>query len=287
MASVVLGSSMPLQKPCRKVFSWRRSKNSRKLRATLSDGAALLKAAKYTVDTYIKSGMRVGLGSGHASCLAIEYLGRQLKEGTLKDIVGIPMSLFSGSEAANAGIPLDQYQESSQIDFAFNDADIMEEGTLVAIIGRRKWQGSESIIQEKSIVEGAGKLAFIVIERQYTGHVDGSVPVLVHTYNWMQTAEEIDDLFLGDAEVWRRSASGLAGPLGGDFPLTTRDGHNVLDLIFTSPILNLAEVAESLNKIDGVVDHGIVSGIPCTAIIASENGLQIVDNLPKKTSWGF
>ncbi|XP_043688277.1 probable ribose-5-phosphate isomerase 4, chloroplastic isoform X2 [Telopea speciosissima] len=240
MASIVLSSSMPLQKPWRKVFTWERSKNFRMLRASLADGDALLKAAKYTVDTYIRSGMVVGLGSGHASCLAIEYLGRQLKEGTLKDIVGIPMSNFSGSEAVKAGIPLDEYQESSQIDFAFNDADTMEEGTLIAIIGRRKWQGGESIIQEKSIVEEAGKLAFIVTERQYGRLLDGSVPVLVHAYNWMHTAEEIDDLFLGDAEVWRRPALGHSGPLGGDFPLVTRDGHNILDLIFTSPILNPA-----------------------------------------------
>ncbi|XP_042516370.1 probable ribose-5-phosphate isomerase 4, chloroplastic isoform X2 [Macadamia integrifolia] len=287
MASVVLSPSMPLQKPWRKVFTWERSNNSRTLRASLADGAALLNAATYTVDTYIRSGMVVGLGSGRASGLAIEYLGRQLKDGALKDIVGIPMSVFSGSEAVKAGIPLNQYQESSQIDFAFNDADIMERGTLIAIIGRRKWQDGESIIQEKSIVQGAGRLAFIVTERQYTGHIDGSVPVLVHTYNWMQTAEEIEDLFLGDAEVWRRPALGHADPLGGDFPLITRDGHNVLDLIFTSPILNPADVAERLDKIDGVVDHGIVSGMPCTAIIASEYGLRIVDNLPKKTSRGL
>lgn len=36
-----------------------------------------------------------------------------------------------------------------QIDFSFDDADIMQEGTLAAVIGRRKLQGEESIIQEK------------------------------------------------------------------------------------------------------------------------------------------
>lgn len=43
------------------------------------------------VDTYIKSGMIVGLGSGQASDMAIQYLGQQLRAGVLKDIVGIPM----------------------------------------------------------------------------------------------------------------------------------------------------------------------------------------------------
>ncbi|CAJ1963080.1 unnamed protein product [Sphenostylis stenocarpa] len=248
-------------------------------RSCLDDSSALLRAAQYTVDTYVKSGMVVGLGSGHASGMAIQHLGRQLRTGNLKDIVGIPMSVASASEAAKAGIPLDTYQESSQIDFAFDDADVIEEGTLVAIIGRRKLQGGESIIQEKSIINASNKLVFIIEENQYKGGLEGSIPVLIQSLNWMATAEEIDDMFLGDAEVWRRPSIGQAGPLGGDFPVVTTEGHNILDVIFTSPIENLAEVAKSLGKVDGVVDHGVVSKIPCTVVIASQNGLNILDKL--------
>lgn len=112
------------------------------------------------------------------------------------------------------------------------------------------------------------------------GGPEGSIPVLVQALNWMETAEEIDDLFLGDAEVWRRSSIGQAGPTGGDFPFITREGHNVLDVIFTSPIQSLAEVAEGLDKVDGVVDHGVISKFPCTVVIAAESGgLNIVDRL--------
>ncbi|WOL15348.1 putative ribose-5-phosphate isomerase 4, chloroplastic [Canna indica] len=167
------------------------------------------------------------------------------------------------------------------IDFAFDDADIIDERTLTAVIGRRKLEGGESIIQEKSIVKTANGLAFMVAENQYTSNLDGSIPVLITSGNWLETAEEIDDLFLGDAEVWRRSSCGDAGPLGGEFPLITREGHHVLDLIFTSPILDLGQIAESLNQIDGVVDHGIVHGIPCTVIIASKEGVEVVDNTSK------
>ncbi|XP_044479410.1 probable ribose-5-phosphate isomerase 4, chloroplastic isoform X2 [Mangifera indica] len=248
---------------------------------TVSGGSSvLLRAAKHTVDTYIKSGMVVGLGSGQASGLAIQYLGRQLRAGALKDVVGIPTSITSATEAATAGIPLDQYQDSSQIDFAFDDADIIEEGTLVAVIGRQGSRGDESILEEKSILNAADKLVFIVPENQFKGGLEGSIPVLVQPLNWMDTAEEIDDMFLGDAEVWRRPSIGHAGPLGGDFPLITKEGHNVLDVIFTSPIQSLAEVAESLDKVDGVVDHGIISKSQCTVVIASERGLSIVDGFP-------
>ncbi|GMP71535.1 hypothetical protein CsSME_00029895 [Camellia sinensis var. sinensis] len=153
--------------------------------------------------------MVVGLGSGLASCIAIQYLGRQLRVGAIKDIVRISTSVGSASEAAKAGIPLDHYQDTSQVG------------------------------------------------------LEGSIPVLIKSFNWMETAEEIEDLFLGDAEVWRRPFTGHAGPTGGDFPLITREGHNVLDVIFTSPILDLVEVANTLENIDGVVDHGL----PCNLLL--------------------
>lgn len=35
--------------------------------------------------------MVVGLGSGHVSGMAIRYIGRRMRDGALKDIVGIPM----------------------------------------------------------------------------------------------------------------------------------------------------------------------------------------------------
>ncbi|KAF7801239.1 putative ribose-5-phosphate isomerase 4, chloroplastic [Senna tora] len=236
-------------------------------RSCPDDSSSLLHAAQFTVDTYVKSGMVIGLGSGQASAMAIRHLGRLLRTGALKDVIGIPMSVTSASEAAKAGIPLDSYQESSQIDFAFDDADVIEEGSLIAIIGRRKLQGDESIVQKKSILNAANDLVFIIEEDQYKGGLEGSIPVLVQSLNWLETAEEIDDMFLGDAEVWRRPSIGQAGPLGGDFPLVTREGHNVLDVIFTSPIVNLAEVADSLDKVKGVVEHGVISKYPSTITI--------------------
>ncbi|GLU17479.1 hypothetical protein SLE2022_338450 [Rubroshorea leprosula] len=255
---------------------------------SLSDASPLLRAAaRHTVDAFVRSGMVIGLGSGQASGMAIQYLGQQLRDGYLKDIIGVPTSVVSASEAAKSGIPLVDYQDSSQIDFAFDDVDIIEEGTLIAVIGRQRLQGEESIIQEKSILNAADQLVFMVSENQYKGVLDGSIPVLIQSLNWMKTAEEIEDFYLGDAEVWRRPSIGQAGPLGGDFPVVTREGHNILDVIFTSPIKSLAEVTESLNKIEGVVDHGVISKYPCSAVITSESGLYVVDNIPTKTTWVF
>ncbi|XP_039070442.1 probable ribose-5-phosphate isomerase 4, chloroplastic [Hibiscus syriacus] len=188
-------------------------------------------------------------------------------------------SIVSASEAAKAGIPLGGLENSPQIDFAFDDVDMIEERTLISVIGRKRLQGEESIIQEKLVLSMADQLVFMVTENQYKCGLEGSIPVVVEPLNWLETAEEIEDLYLGDAEVWRRPSMGQADSLGGDFPLVTKEGHNIIDVIFTSPIVSLAEVAESLENVDGVLEHGVVSKFPCKAIAASESGLSIVDNI--------
>ncbi|KAK3145887.1 hypothetical protein QOZ80_3BG0258800 [Eleusine coracana subsp. coracana] len=243
-----------------------------------ADVVDLFDAAKLTVDRFVESGMVVGLGSGPASALAIQYLGTRLRRGSLTDIVGITSSVLSASEADMAGIRVTSYKEGDRIDFAFTDADVIEEGTLAAIIGRRKIENGEpSFTVDKAMIRSADKLAFVVGTDKYVTGIEGSIPVLVKSGNWIDTAEEIDDLFLGDAEVWRRPSFGTAGPLGGDHPLVTKEGHHMLDVIFTTPIPDLGKVAEGLDKISGVVDHGIISGIQSYAVIASKGEVQVLD----------
>ncbi|KAL1214948.1 putative ribose-5-phosphate isomerase 4 [Cardamine amara subsp. amara] len=258
--------------------SFRRISVPPRVSASLSpEVSPLLRAAHHTVDNYVKSGMLIGLGSGEASDLAIRYLGQQLRSGSLQDVVGVPMSARSASEAAKSGIPLEYFRDDFQIDFAFHDADAVEENTLVAVIGRRRSsQEDDYILKQKSIVKAADETVFMVKEEQYKAGLEGSIPVLVQSLNWLAIAEEIDDLYLGDAEVWRRAAIGDAGPLGGDFPIVTSDGHNILDVIFTTPIPSLANVATSLDNIDGVVDHGLIIKTRCTVVIAGETEVRSV-----------
>uniref|UniRef100_A0A0E0D7Q2 ribose-5-phosphate isomerase n=1 Tax=Oryza meridionalis TaxID=40149 RepID=A0A0E0D7Q2_9ORYZ len=208
-----------------------------------ADVVGLFDAAKLTVDRFVESGMVVGLGSGPASGLAIQYLGTRLRRGSLTGILGIPSSTISASEAEKAGIHVSSYEEGTQ-------------DTMTAVIGRRKTESGEpSFMVEKGIVKSADKLAFIIGHEKYVKGIEGSIPVLVKSANWIDTAEEIDDLFLGDAE----------------------EGHHVLDVIFTTPILDLGKVAERLEKIAGVVDHGIVSSIPSYVVVALNGEVQVLD----------
>eukprot|EP00250_Pteridium_aquilinum_P011259 c19943_g1_i1 orf=958-1788(+) len=250
-------------------------------RSTPAASYKLEDAAKQTVDYFIKDGMVLGLGTGSASSAAISYVGQKLRTGALRDIVGVPMSNFSASEAAQAGLPLRSFEDELKLDFAFNDADLVQEGTLFAIIGRKNVDGRESILKEKTIAKAANQLVFIVDELKFTQALTGAVPVLIRQEDWLETAEEIDDLFLGDAEVWRRPSVGEAGPMGGDFPFVTSEGHFVLDVLFTSTITNPSDVAESLEALPGVVGHGLILDSVYASAVAGKDGVKIRTSLFK------
>ncbi|KAF8659381.1 hypothetical protein HU200_058592 [Digitaria exilis] len=222
------------------------------------------------VDKFVKSGMVVGLGSGPASALAVQYLGTRLRRGSLTDIVAVTSSVLSASEADKAGIRANSYQEGIPIDFAFTDAEVIEEGTLAAVIGRRKIESGEpSFMLEKAMVKSADKLAFITGNDKYLTGVEGSIPVLVKSVSKKCSRFRY--------MVWRRPSFGTAGPLGGDHPLVTKEGHHVLDVIFTTPIPDLGQVAEKLDKIAGVVDHGIICSDQSYAVIASKGEVQVIE----------
>ncbi|KAI5066404.1 hypothetical protein GOP47_0019028 [Adiantum capillus-veneris] len=239
-------------------------------------------AAKQTVDYFVKDGMLLGLGTGSASSAAISYVGQKLSTGALRDVVGVPMSSLSASKASQAGLPLRAFENNMKLDFAFNDADLVQEGTLFAIIGRKNVEGRESILKEKTIAKAANQFVFIVDEPVFTQELTGVVPVLIQQEDWLETAEEIDDLFLGDAEVWRRPSAGEAGPMGGDCPLVTKEGHFILDLLFTSTITNPSEIAESLEAINGVVGHGLILDSVYASAVAGRDGVKIRTSLFKR-----
>jgi ribose 5-phosphate isomerase A len=97
---------------------------------------------------------------------------------------------------------------------------------------------------------------------------------------WEDVAEELDDIFLGDAEIRRRSVLPDAGPRGGNSPVITTDGAYVLDIQFLDGGLRLFGKEESYDKIvteiesvDGVLEHGLVVGVATKAVIGTVVGV--------------
>ena len=67
----------------------------------------LKKQAGWKAVEYVESGMKLGLGTGSTAAFAVERIGQLLKEGQLKDIVGVPTSIrtYEQAQGAPASIP--------------------------------------------------------------------------------------------------------------------------------------------------------------------------------------
>ena len=66
---------------------------------------ALKKEAGEAACAYVRSGMRVGLGTGSTVKYTILELGRRVREEGL-DVVGVPTSIATKTLAVEVGIPL-------------------------------------------------------------------------------------------------------------------------------------------------------------------------------------
>jgi ribose 5-phosphate isomerase A len=89
---------------------------------------------------------------------------------------------------------------------------------------------------------------------------------------WEAAAEELDDAFLGDAEIWRRPASGPSGsgganPRGGSAPYLTPDGAaTLLDVRWATPLRLVddeacpyEDILAAVEAVPGFLEAGLVS----------------------------
>lgn len=111
----------------------------------------------------------------------------------------------------------------------------------------------------------------------------GALPVVIDADDWEDTAEEIDDIFLGDAEVWRRSTEPSAGPRGGSRPYVSPEGENILDIRFDDGLKLFGEgapyarIAAEIEAVPGVLSHGLCVGVATAAVVASPDGPQLYE----------
>ena len=81
----------------------------------------LKKQAAWKAVEYVKSDMVLGTGS--TAAFAVDRIGQLLKDGTLKNIIGVPTSIRTYEQAKALGIPLATLDEQPHINVAIDGAD--------------------------------------------------------------------------------------------------------------------------------------------------------------------
>ena len=216
--------------------------------------------------------------------LATEYLGRRIKDGSLAGVTSLPTCAASASEAAFHGVPVAPPPTGTpRVDVMLEQAEELAEqdGTLPFITGRSRAPSQPELRRAQELREAAAMLVVLATEEAVVPALDGCVPILMDADEWEEVAESLDDDFLGDAELWRRPMSGIADPMGGDFPHISPEGHTIVDLVFEDGLriagerASAAEVCAAIESVPGVLAHGLeAEGRAHSAIIAVTGSTQ-------------
>src|SRR4051812_47782874 len=72
---------------------------------------------------YVQNGMALGLGTGSTARYMLSGLAARLRDGRLRDIVGVPTSSRTGALAREMGIPIVTLEQRPQLDLMLDGAD--------------------------------------------------------------------------------------------------------------------------------------------------------------------
>jgi len=232
-------------------------------------------AAAHAVEA-VRSGMMLGLGTGSTTRYAIEMIGERLRDGRLRDVVGVPTSSRTVEIAKRAGIPLTTLQEHPVLDLTIDGADevwqsasLRRGGPDLVVI---KGQGG-ALLHEK-IVARASREEIIAVDESKVVEVLGTkspLAVEVIPFGWNTCLDTLRGL--GCEPVLRLQSKGSTAVGEEGAPYVTDEGNYIVDCRFPR-IEDPIALERELNLITGVVDNGLFVGLATLVVVAAESGIR-------------
>ena len=228
----------------------------------------LKKIAAYKAVEYVESDMVIGLGTGSTAKHAVDRIGELLRQGKLKNIVGIPTSKVTYDQAKSLGIPLSDLDSHPVLDLAIDGADEVDP-YLNLVKGR-----GGSLLREKMVEGACKKFVVIVDESKLVNNLGGSglaMPVEVVPFCCKFTAQRLQMLFeeAGCVAKHRTCENGE--------PFVTDNMNYIVELFFKREIGDLKAASDAILRLPGVVEHGMFLDMATTLIIAGECGVIVKD----------
>jgi ribose 5-phosphate isomerase A len=219
------------------------------------------RAAVAAVDSLVKSGMKLGLGTGSTAIHAVRRVGMLLAEGKIAGIRAVPTSFQTSMECEKQGIPLytlNSKEIDGKLDLTIDGADEID-GENRCIKG-----GGAALLVEKIIAYASASWAIVADESKIVAHLGLVFPVPIEVVEeaWVPVTRYLESL---GATVSLREAVKKAGPV------ITEHGNVILDARFHHPP-SPAAMEEELNNIPGVVENGFFTRIRPRVFIARPDG---------------
>ena len=208
----------------------------------------------------VRSGMRLGLGTGSTMAHFVDLLGEALSAGTLRDILGVPTSERTRIQAEALGITLQPLHQIQPLDLAVDGADEVDPDlNLVKGLGG-------ALLREKMVVQAARRFVVIADESKAVPRLGtrAPLPVEVVPFAWESHLEPLRALGLDP--VLRTSSD--------EVPYRTDNGNLILDLHAPDGFEDPEGLEARLLARAGVVETGFFLGMAEEVILAGPRGIR-------------
>ncbi|MXV20253.1 ribose 5-phosphate isomerase A [Deinococcus xianganensis] len=220
------------------------------------DLEALKREAALRAVALVKSGDRVGLGTGSTAKYAIEEIGRKLAAGELTGVVGVATSEASDVLARQVGIPVEPL-DPRPLDIAIDGADeIAPNLDLIKGLGG-------ALLREKLTEVQARRFIVIADHTKLVEHIGekSALPIEIARFGFLSTIERLRAIL---------PAGRLRQP--GAQPYVTDNGNYIFDAQIPAGT-DIAALERQLKGTLGVVDTGLFLGMAERAFVAAPDGV--------------
>ena len=220
------------------------------------DAAEMKKiVAEKAVDTFVKDGMNVGLGTGSTAYFAIKRIGELVAQGY--DLTCVATSVQSEDLARECGVRVVDLDEVDKIDITIDGADEVDpDMQLVKGLGgallREKIVAAASvreviIVDESKLVQKLGTKAPLPVEVLPFGHE--------HTRYALKRQGCTPELRMRDGK-----------------PFVTDGGNYIYDCRFPEGIANPFFLESRIDVIPGVVENGLFLNTAFDVLVSRTDG---------------
>jgi ribose 5-phosphate isomerase A len=201
------------------------------------------------VDGLVKSGMKLGLGTGSTAIHAVRRIGELLSRGEISGLKVFPTSFQTQLECEKLGIPvysLNSPELGGGLDLTIDGADEIDpESRLIK-------GGGGALLIEKLAAYASASYAIVADETKLVEHLGIAFPLPVEVIPEARVPVSRSLEKLGAAVVLREALR-KAGPV------ISEHGNLLLDVRFREPADPDALETE-INAIPGVVENGFFTG---------------------------
>jgi ribose 5-phosphate isomerase A len=211
---------------------------------------------------YVKSGMKVGLGTGSTVKYTVLELGRMIaKEGM--EIVGVPTSLATQKLAIEVGIPLVELSDCTHLDIVIDGADEFDpEFNLIK-------GGGAALLREKIVAQESKAMVVVADQRKQVDALGAfPLPIEITPFSFEATIRQLSRLL--DCRVNCR--------MSGDNPVITDNGNYIADAHCGPTLTNPNQTEIEVLKIAGVVQVGLFNEMCDAVILANNSGVELLVN---------